>query len=229
MKHRINKSHLWIAFSLSMGIAVHNGCIHMTHPSNVRPGWSADIVGGTSREHYYTEASCSGCSGEEPSTGDVMVLQANVAWGKRLANGDSFRAALMVPLSMNNGSMLGAMGGTTLDLYYQFLDGPISAGAGGLVGLVVDGVYLEAGKTFLPLEGFELDIDMGISGEAALFNDFGIRLFSLVGVSTGRWKAGIWADHLTYVDYLKRCDENCETDDYLESSVSGGLYFGGRF
>jgi hypothetical protein len=218
-----------IAFLISLGIAVHNGCIHMTHPSNVRPGWSADIVGGVSHEYYHNEAECGLCADDDPATGDVNVIQADISWGKKLANGDAFRATLMVPLSMNNGSMLGAMGGTTLDLYYQFLDGPINAGAGGLVGLVVDGVYLEAGKTFLPLEGFELNIDIGVSGEAALFNDFGIRLFSLAGVSAGRWKAGIWADHVRYIDYLKRCDENCETDDYLESSVSGGLYFGGRF
>lgn len=201
----------------------------MTHPSNVRPGWSTDIVGGVSREQYHTEAMCDDCPGDEPSSGDVNVIQANVAWGKRLANGNAFRAGLMVPLSMNNGSAFGAMGSTTLDLYYQFMDGPLNAGAGGLVGLAVDGLYLETGKTFLPLEGLELDIDIGISGEFALFNDFGIRLFSLVGVSAGRWKAGIWADHIKYVDYLKRCDENCEPDDFLERSVSGGFFIGNSF
>jgi hypothetical protein len=48
----------------------------------------------------------------------------------------------MVPLSMNNGSALAAMGGTTLDVYYQFIDGPFNVGAGGLAGVAIDGVYL---------------------------------------------------------------------------------------
>jgi hypothetical protein len=229
MKRRSLMPHRTIAFLISIGIAAFPGCIHMTHPSNVKPGWSADIVGGVSHEQYRTETECGLCAGDDPTTGDVNVIQANISWGKRMSNGNAFRAGLMVPLSMNNGSTLGAMGGTTLDLYYQFMDGSFNAGAGGLVGLAVDGVYLEAGKTFLPLEGFELDIDIGVSGEASLFNDFGIRLFSLIGVSAGRWKAGIWADHMKYVDYLKRCDENCEHDDFVEKSVSGGLYVGGRF
>jgi len=214
---------------IAVGITLFPGCIHMTYPSNVRPGWSADLVGGVSREYYHEDAECSNCMVDDPGRGDVSVVQANVYWGKRLSNGNAFRAGLMVPLAMNNGSTLGAMGGTTLDLYYQFLGGSFNAGAGGLVGLAIDGLYLEAGKTFLPIEGCELDVDIGVSGEAALFNDFGIRFFSAIGLSAGRWKAGIWADHLTYVDYLKRCDENCEHDDFLERSVSGGLYVGGRF
>jgi hypothetical protein len=33
-------------------------------------------------------------------------------------------------------------------------------------------------------------------------------------------------DYLKYRDYFKRCDENCETDDFLEKSFSGGIFLG---
>jgi len=212
-----------------MGIIVFSGCIHITHPSNVKPGWSADIVGGISEEHYRAETGCSNCRVDEPVSGDVNVIQMNVAWGKRLESGDAFRAGLMVPLSMNNGSALGAMGGTTLDIYYQFMDAPFNVGAGGMAGLANSGIYLEAGKTLYAADGFELDVDIGISAEIALLTELGIRPFFLTGFTTGRWKAGIWADYLKYKDYLKRCDENCHADDFLKKSLSGGLYLGCSF
>jgi len=127
---------------------------------------------------------------------------------------------------MNNGSVLGAMAGTTLDLYCQFMEGPLNLGAGGLGGAVIDGVYLEAGKTLHPSDGFEMNIDAGISAEIALFQEAGIRPFFLVGFAGKRWHAGIWADYLEYRDYFKRCDENCEVDDFLEKSFSGGIFLG---
>jgi hypothetical protein len=150
----------------------------------------------------------------------------NVAWGKKLKSGDAFRAGLMVPLSMNNGSALAAMGGTTLDIYYQFVDSPFNAGAGGLAGVALNGVYLEAGKTFYPSDGFKLDIDLGLSAEIALFREPGIRPFFLVSFDGRKWKVGIWADYMKYQNYLKRCDENCEADDFLEKSFSCGFFLG---
>jgi hypothetical protein len=105
----------------------------------------------------------------------------------------------------------------------------ISLGAGGMVGLANNGVYLETGKTLYPAKGFELDIDIGISAEISLFTEPGIRPFFIVGLAGERWKAGVWADYLEYKDYLKRCDENCNADDYLEKSVSGGLFIGRSF
>ena len=207
-------------------ISVFSGCIHITHPSNVRPGWSADIVGGVSEEHYRADTDH---QGDVPAPQNVSVIQANLSWGKRLASGDALRAGLMVPLSMNNGSALGAMGGTTLDIYYQFMKGPFNVGAGGMAGSINSGVYLEAGKTFYPSDEFEVDIDIGASTEIALFREPGIRPFALIGIAGGRWKAGIWADYLKYQDYLKRCDENCEADDFLERSVSGGFFLGSTF
>ena len=207
-------------------ISVFSGCIHITHPSNVKPGWSADIVGGVSEEHYRAG---NDHQGDVPASGNVSVIQMNLSWGKRLASGDALRAGLMVPLSMNYGSALGAMGGTTLDIYYQFMKGPFNVGAGGMAGFVNSGVYLEAGKTFYPSDEFEVDIDIGASAELALFQEPGIRPFALIGIAGGRWKAGIWADYLKYQDYLKRCDENCEADDFLERSVSGGFFLGSTF
>jgi hypothetical protein len=153
----------------------------------------------------------------------------NLSWGRRFQGGNALRAGLMVPLSMNNGSALAAMGGTTLDVYYQFIDGPFNVGAGGLAGAATNGVYLETGKTLHPSGGFELSIDVGMSAEIALFQEPGIRPFVLIGFAGERWKAGIWADYLKYREYLKRCDENCEADDFLERSVSGGFYLGSSF
>lgn len=210
-------------------ILVLSGCIHMTHPSNVRPGWSADIVAGLGRERYREDSDCASCRAGEPSSGDVSVVQMNMAWGTMLKNGDALRVGLMIPLAMNNGSALGAMGGTTLDFYYQFMKGPFNFGAGGMAGLINSGVYLEAGKTFYPSAGFELDIDAGVSEEIALFHEPGIRPFFLISFAGDRWKVGLWADYLKYPGYLKRCDENCEADDYLDRSVSGGFCLGRRF
>jgi hypothetical protein len=68
-----------------------------------------------------------------------------------------------------------------------------------------------------------------MSAEIALFQEPGIRPFVLIGFAGERWKAGIWADYQKYREYLKRCDENCEADDFLERSVSGGFYLGSRF
>jgi len=153
----------------------------------------------------------------------------NAAWGKKLKSGDALRAGLMVPLSMNNGSALAAMAGTTLDIYYQFIDSPFNVGAGGLAGVAINGVYLEAGNTLYPSDAFKLDIDVGMSTEIALFQEPGIRPFFLISFAGERWKAGIWADYLKYRDYLKRCDENCEADDFLERSFSGGFYLGSTF
>ncbi len=229
MKRRFPKAVREIPILLFAAACVCSGCIHITHPSNVKPGWSADIVGGVSEERYRTDTACSGCRAGEPASGTVDVIQTNLAWGKRLENGNALRAGLMIPLSMNNGSALGAMGGTTLDIYYQFIDGPLNVGAGGMAGFVNSGVYLEAGKTLHPSDGFELDIDVGVSTEIALFQEPGIRPFFLVGLAGGKWKAGIWADYLKYRDYLKRCDENCRADDFLERSVSGGLFLGRSF
>ena len=215
-----------ILFLALITIPVFSGCIHITHPSNVRPGWSADIVGGVSEEHYRGDTDH---KGDEPAPQNVSVIQMNLSWGKRLASGDALRAGLMVPLSMNNGSALGAMGGTTLDIYYQFMKGPFNVGAGGMAGSINSGVYLEAGKTFYPSDEFEVDIDIGASTEIALLQEPGIRPFALIGIAGERWKAGIWADYLKYQDYLKRCDENCEADDFLERSVSGGFFLGSTF
>jgi hypothetical protein len=143
---------------------------------------------------------------------DVNIIQMNLAWGKRLQGGKALRTGLMIPLSMNNGSALGAMGGTTLDIYYQFLKGPINVGAGFMAGLVNSGVYLEAGRTFSLTDEFEMDIDMGVSAEIALFQEPAIRPFFLVGCAGKGWKVGLWADYLKYGNYLKRCDENCGAD-----------------
>jgi hypothetical protein len=215
-----------ILFLVLFTIPVFSGCIHITHPSNVKPGWSADIVGGVSEEHYRGDINH---ERDEPAPQNISVIQMNLSWGKELASGDALRAGLMVPLSMNNGSPLGAMGGTTLDIFYQFMKGPLNVGAGGMAGLAINGVYLEAGKTFHPSDEFEVDFDIGASTEIALFREPGIRPFALIGFAGERWKAGIWADYLKYQDYLKRCDENCEADDFLERSVSGGFYIGRRF
>ncbi len=218
-----------IPYLISFALLFSSGCMHIIHPSNIDPGWSADVMGGVGREHYHANVECGGCFENEPDSQDVNIIQLGLAWGKRLENGDALRAGLIVPLSMNNGSALGAMGGTTLDIYYQFMDGRFDAGFGGLVNLASSGIYLEAGKRFNPSKGLELNFDAGVSAEFALFNEPGIRLFSLAGVSTGRWRLGIWADYLKYRDYLKRCDENCETDDFLERSFSGGFYLGRSF
>jgi hypothetical protein len=214
---------------ISAAIVFCSGCIHITHPSNVRPGWSADIVGGVSHERYRADAACGTCAVDEPTTGDINVVQMNLAWGKRLQGNRALRTGLMIPLSMNNGGALGAAGGTTLDLFFQFLKGRIDMGVGGMAGLVTSGVYVEGGKTFSLSRALEMNIDMGASAEIALLQEPGIRPFVLVGLSGERWKAGLWADYLEYADYLKRCDENCEADDFLERSVSGGLFVGASF
>jgi hypothetical protein len=224
-KGRFPRSARIMPILISMAFPVLFGCIHIAHPSNVRPGWSADIVGGVSEEHYHNP-DCSDCRADESTSGNVNVLQANVAWGKRITGGRAFRAGLMVPLSMNNGSALGAMGGTTLDVYYQLTNSPFNFGAGGMAGLATNGIYLETGKTLHPFEGFEMDIDMGVSTEIALLQEPGIRPFLLIGLAGRKWRAGMWADYLQYRHYLKRCDENCEADDSLERSVSGGIYLG---
>jgi hypothetical protein len=229
MRSRFTRPVREIPILISLAICVFSGCIHITHPSNVRPGWSADIVGGVSEEHYRADIGCNSCLGGEPLSGPVNVIQMNLAWGKRLKNGDALRTGLMVPLSMNNGSALGAMGGTTLDIYYQFLEGPFNVGAGGMAGLVNSGIYLEAGKTLHPSDKFEVNLDLGASAELGLFQEPGIRPFLLVGFSGKRWNAGIWADYLQYRNYLKRCDENCEADDFLERSTSGGFFLGSSF
>ena len=229
MKNRFPQLVQEILFLVSLAISVFSGCIHVTHPSNVRPGLSADIVGGVSEEHYRADTECNGCQRDEPVSGNVNVFQMNLAWGKRLEGGDALRAGLMVPLSMNNASELVAVGGTTFDIYYQFRDGPFNMGAGGLAGAIISGVYLEAGKTIYLSDGFEMNIDVGMSAEIALFREAGIKPFFLVGVASRRWHAGLWADYLKYRNYFKRCEENCELDDFLEKSVSGGFYLGSTF
>jgi hypothetical protein len=118
-----------VAIPISLTTLLFSGCIHITHPSNVRPGWSAEVVGGAGKEHYRADSKCNNCRGGEPATGDVKIIQTNLAWGKKLEGGRILRTGLMIPLSMNNGSMLGALGGATLDIYYQFLKGPINASA----------------------------------------------------------------------------------------------------
>jgi hypothetical protein len=229
MKRCLPKRVREIPIAISIAIVSLSGCIHITHPSNVKPGWSADIIGGVSEEHYAADPECNQCSGNKPASGNVNVIQMNLAWGKRLESGKALRAELMVPLSMNNGTALGAMGGTTLDVYYQFVRGPFNVGAGGMAGFVNSGFYLEAGKAFHPSDAFEVNTDIGASTEIALFQEPGIRPFFLVGLAGERWKAGIWVDYLKYRDYLKRCDENCAADDFLERSISGGFYVGSSF
>jgi hypothetical protein len=229
MRSRSPKRAWTIPLAISAAIVFCSGCIHITHSSNVRPGWSAEVVGGASHERYRALADCGTCRGDEPTTGDINVVQMNLAWGKRLEGGRALRTGLMIPLSMNNGSTLGAMGGTTLDIFFQFLKGPIDMGAGGLAGLATSGVYLEGGKTFTPARALELSFDIGASAEIALLQEPGIRPFVLIGFSAERWKAGLWTDYLVYSDYLKRCDENCEVDDFIERSASGGLFVARSF
>jgi len=210
------------------GLCLSAGCIHTLHPSNVRPGWSGQLAGGTTQEEYQPPKGCS-WSGDTISSGNFTAVQLNVGHGWRFNNGQGFYTAITAPLSLGYGSFPAGLLASTLDFYYQFNDRMFNFGAGSLFGLAVNGLYVEGGKTLVFSGGSEMNIDIGLSAELHGFKEVGMRPFCLINWRRDIWEIGLWADYISYGETLKRCDENCTYDSYLEKSLSFGLLIGKNF
>jgi hypothetical protein len=205
------------------------GCVHLTHPAGVRPGWFAEAGLGSAREHYEKEP---WAPADQPASGDVRDFQVNLGRGWRFSPNSGLIAGLLVPLSAHGASPLGSLAATSLDLYWQFLGRPLDLGVGGVLG-VNGGVYLEAGKTVPIGPGRQVDIALGVMALGgydigAPRPDGPLREFGVVRFQGDRWSFAVWADHEAYPERLGRCDDDCQYDDFLEKRWSGGVALGWR-
>jgi len=224
---------------LVAAVPVCSGCFHITHSSNVRPGWSGQIVGGITEEKVEPPAEYIQ-DDRDVSSAQVAAAQLNLGYGREYAGGKALYAGLMVPFALHDASPVAGLAATTLDLYFQFAGGPFDAGVGALAGLTAGGLYLEAGKTVSPGGGSELHFDAGVAaisyiplrawtGSERSLKDVGVKLFTVVSRQGRAWEFGLWADRESFGEPLQRCDENCDADDWLKSSWSAGVMVGRKF
>lgn len=212
------------------------GCFHITHSSNVRPGWSGQIVGGITEEKIELPAEYIQ-DGRDVSRADAVAAQLNLGYGREYAGERAVYAGLMVPLAVHDASPIAGLVATTLDLYFQFAGGRFDAGVGALAGLSAAGLYLEAGKTVSPGGGPGINFDVGIAAISYIplrawtdsersLKDVGVKMFAMVGRRGRAWEFGLWADRESFGEPLERFDENWDTDDWLKSSWSAGVMVG---
>ena len=133
------------------------GCVHVTHPAGVRPGWFAEAALGPAHEDLQEH---SWSPEDQPSSADVWDFQINLGRGWRFSPNSGLMAEVLVPLSAHDATLLGSLAATSLDLYWQFLGRPVDVGAGAVVG-VNGGVYLEVGKTVALGPARQIDLALG--------------------------------------------------------------------
>ena len=207
---------------------VTGGCIHTAHHAAVEPGWSGSVLAGIKDESLEAPAELEGWEHDDTETG-TTVAQLDVSYGKRFSDHRAFRAALVVPLVAHGGSSFGGIPGTALDLYVQFLGGSLDAGAGVLGGLGMQGGYLEIGKSIHSGGTARARASLGVSREIYLLRDPAWRVFALSGWRFGKFELGLFAERLVADEVIKRCDEECYSNDYLGSSWTFGLMLGRKF
>ena len=224
------------AMAVVAGIPFLAGCFHITHPSNVSPGWSGQIVGGITEEKNEPPAEYIRDENDLSHT-RVAAAQLNFGYGREYGGDRALYTGLVVPLAVHDASPVAGLAGTALDIYFQFAGGPFDAGVGALAGFLSGGLYLEAGKTVSPGGGSEFHFDAGVAavsyiplqawnGWETSLEEFGVKLFAIVSGRGEAWEFGIWAERESYGEPLKRADENYDPDDLLNSSWSAGVMVG---
>ncbi|HSG26996.1 MAG TPA: hypothetical protein VLA34_00855, partial [Candidatus Krumholzibacterium sp.] len=180
-----------------------DGCILSTHHAKVSPGWSGRFVVGARDEVLEPPESYAGWEYDDTETGKVSV-QADFGYGKRFSQNRALYAGLIVPLIVHDGSMISGVAATSLDLYLQFLgEGALNAGVGGIAGIAVDGVYLEAGRTIYRGSNLQFELSAGVSREIHFLKDPAWRYFAVASWEYRRMELGFFADHIVADDVIK--------------------------
>lgn len=217
-----------LAMAVFPALLLHGGCIVTTHHARVRPGWSGRIMAGARDEKLGPPSEYAGWEYDDTGTGKVS-LQADFGYGKRFSPNRAFYGGVIVPLAMHDGSVPGSLAATSLDLYFQVLGRPFNAGAGLFGGLPVQGAYIEIGKSFHRGKDVEIEVSAGVSREIFFLKDPAYRYFAVASYEFRKMEIGIFADLLSADDVIKRCDEECYSNDYLERSWIVGLMMGWKF
>ncbi len=75
-----------------------------------------------------------------------------------------------------------------------------------------------------------LDGGLAVVGRFMLFGDApGVRPFAILSLERHDWTLGVWGDRVRYPGAVKRCDEDCDPDDYLKSHAGAGISLERRF
>ena len=196
-------------------------CGHVLHPAAVVPGPIFDIqIGVEIPEHRpISNAANSPVRDFDPYRSGELLVQLNLGYGWRFSQNQ----AVQVTLSG------GSLSAPALDLYWQFLGGPLDAGAGATAGLaVLLSGYVMAGRGFSIGQRNQLRLDGGyrfIPGVRSVWTAHGpIALISFVSSPVG---FGLWLDQLWFSKTIfgNNCDDLCEPDDTVAKKLSAGAFF----
>lgn len=206
--------------SLCLVLATLSGCIHLARPSNVRPGAALTVLAGATREGHEAPAN-------DPVYKDIPAtsatdLQVDLEYGWKLSADRGIRLGLAVPLTMHEATPLGALLGTSADVYYQFAGAPLEAGFGGFLGLT-SGAYLQAGRPVGTAGGGIIRLDGGLALLGVLLaTHAAFRPFGALAWERDRWRLALWGDLDWYPRPLRRCDDDCDPEDYLKTRGTVG-------
>jgi hypothetical protein len=209
------------------------GCMHITHPARVLPGYSADVAVG--RAHLdYGESSRPARDPEAPA--DFTIAQLHLRQGWVLPNGKGVQIEVIGQKRWRQDEQRNQVTRSTLaawvDLYGQVLAGPVDVGIGGVFSGDPE-IYFMAGKHFTP-GGLIVDAAVGLrfgyfpafAFDSSRSADMRLQPFSNLALTLGRLRVGAFLDAYLIGGPLKLCDDACFRDSYVSGQLAAGAFTG---
>ncbi len=190
-----------------------SACIHVIHPTEVQPGWSADVLVGQDRIGL-TSGSQAG------QTYKSLALQLNAGYGWRFSDERGLSLKALVPLAPENAAVASG-----LDVYGQLLHSPLDLGVGAVLGYAPV-LYVQGGHGF-ELGAHRLGIDIGLRTGATVRTvaPFILGSYEVYGMSLG-----LWAEQEIITKEIKMVPGFGLSDDqYGDSHFAVGCSIGYRY